>query len=32
MTALFMGKFGSDEMKIVGVTAFWNFQPHMVLY
>ncbi len=30
MAALFIMKFGSDQMKTVGV-AFWYFQPHMVL-
>ena len=31
MTALIIIKFGSDRIKTVGA-AFWNFQPHMVLW
>ncbi len=31
MTALFVIKFGSDEIKTVGGVAIWNFQPHMIL-
>ena len=30
MTNLYIIKFGSDQMKIVGGVAFWNFCSHMV--
>ncbi len=31
MTALFIIKFGSEQMKTVGGVAFWNLQSHMIL-